>query len=52
MRSLFYAAASAVVPGQIPQQEDLPLLMIEQIQPGETITRRVQVYFPQAGNMC
>jgi hypothetical protein len=49
MRSLFYAATSAVVPGQTPQREDLPLLMIEQIQPGETITRRVQVYFPQAG---
>ncbi len=32
-----------------PNVEDLPLLLIDRIDPGKTVTRRVQVYFPQAG---
>lgn len=31
------------------QVEDLATLLVDQIGPGETITRRVQVYFPQPG---
>jgi len=31
------------------QPDDLGTLLIDQIEPGEKITRRVQVYFPQAG---
>jgi Aerotolerance regulator N-terminal len=31
------------------QGEDLATLLIDQIGPGETVTRRVQVYFPQPG---
>jgi hypothetical protein len=31
------------------QTEDLATLLIDQIGPGETVTRRVQVYFPQPG---
>ena len=29
--------------------EDLPIVLIDKIDPGETATRRVQVYFPTAG---
>ena len=32
-----------------PNQEDLPLLLVDRIEPNETITRRVQVYFPGPG---
>lgn len=31
------------------QEEDLATLLIDNLGPGETIVRRVQVYFPQAG---
>jgi hypothetical protein len=32
-----------------PQRDDLPLVVIDQLQPGEVASRRVQLYFPQAG---
>jgi hypothetical protein len=32
-----------------PSSEDLPVELIESILPGETVTQRVQVYFPQPG---
>lgn len=33
----------------VAQVDESPLLQIEQIEPGETVTQRVQVFFPQPG---
>jgi hypothetical protein len=52
LRALFYAPLAAVSPepGQWqPKSEDLPAVLIDEINPGEAVSRRAQVYFPQAG---
>jgi hypothetical protein len=52
LRSLFYPplAAGQVEPGRWePTIEELPAVLIDEIHPGETVSRRAQVYFPQAG---
>lgn len=52
LRSLFYPPQSAgqVEPGRWePTIEELPAVLIDEINPGETVSRRAQVYFPQAG---
>lgn len=52
MRSIFHAkgtvqaAEPAEVTGQI---EELPVVVFENIEPGVTATKRVQVFFPEAG---
>jgi Aerotolerance regulator N-terminal len=51
LRSLYFPPAANAQPNSAePQREELPLVLIETMQPGEVITRRVQVYFPQAGH--
>jgi hypothetical protein len=43
-------AAAASQPGKLQGiQTELPTVLIEEIPPGETVTRRVQVFFPVAG---
>jgi hypothetical protein len=52
LRSQFYAplASNVVEPGQWqPKTEELPAVLIDEINPGETVSRRAQIYFPQAG---
>jgi len=52
LRSLFYEpiVAGIIEPGQwMPKSEDLPAVLIDELNPGETVSRRAQVYFPQAG---
>ncbi|ADB17888.1 conserved hypothetical protein [Pirellula staleyi DSM 6068] len=52
IESTFYAAADVATtpPEQLTGQVDeLATLLLEKIEPGETISRRVQVYFPQPG---
>ncbi len=49
IRSIFYDAQSTAGPEPRPHIEDLPLMLVDRIGPGETVTRRVQVYFPAAG---
>ena len=43
-------AAAASEPGRLSgKSEEPPALLVEEIPPAQTVTRRVQVYFPQAG---
>lgn len=52
IRSLFYPPmpSGAAEPGQWkPVAEELPAVLIEQINPGEVVSRRTQVFYPQAG---
>jgi hypothetical protein len=52
LRSQFYAPLTAVAPepgAWQPKTEELPAVLIDEINPGETVSRRAQVYFPQAG---
>ncbi len=51
-RTLLYdeAAASAGAQGaEKPKIDELPVVLIDEIKPGETIEQRVQVYFPTVG---
>ncbi len=49
IRSIFYDAQATAGVEPDPHVEDLPLLLIDRIDPGATVTRRVQVYFPAPG---
>ncbi len=49
VRSIFYDAQSITGEEPQPHIEDMPLVLIDRIEPGETVTRRVQVYFPAPG---
>ncbi|MEQ8791191.1 MAG: BatA domain-containing protein [Pirellulaceae bacterium] len=58
VRSLFYdptveaqagADAAAAAEQMQPDIDELPVVVIEEIAPGETVERRVQVYFPLGG---
>jgi hypothetical protein len=58
VRSLFYdptteaqvgADAEAAAEQMEPEVDELPVIAIEEIGPGETVERRVQVYFPLGG---
>ena len=52
LQSTFYPSDDLVSaqPDELKGQvDDLATLLIEKIEPGETLTRRVQVYFPQPG---
>jgi hypothetical protein len=52
VRTLLYdtAAATTAEPGkEKPQIDELPVVLIEEIKPGETVEQRVQVYFPITG---
>jgi hypothetical protein len=52
VRSHFFddSRAGSTGPGDLePRTEDLPVELIESILPGETVTQRVQVFFPQPG---
>ena len=52
VRTIYYPPESSAV--DRPQQatgrvDDLPTVLIEEIEPGQTVERRVQVFFPQPG---
>ena len=51
VRTYFYAAPGAGATADRPtaKVDESPMLEIERIEPGETVTQRVQVYFPEAG---
>lgn len=58
VRSLFYDPTTEAQSGATPKQaaeqmqpevDELPVVVIEEIGPGETVERRVQVYFPLGG---
>jgi hypothetical protein len=52
VRSLFYPPLGPgdTEPGNwTPNVEELPAVLIDEVNPGETVSRRAQVYFPQAG---
>ena len=51
VKSLFYGddARSPNAGNTTAVESELPALLIDQIEPGETVTRRVQVFFPTAG---
>jgi len=50
VRTRFSQASQARQPGEdVAQVEELPVEMIDVIPPGQTVTRRVQVFFPQPG---
>jgi len=50
VRTWFYAAAvGAASERPVAKVDKSPMMELERLEPGETVTQRVQVYFPEAG---
>ena len=49
VRTLFYEGSAETGDANTPSIDELPVLQVERINPKESLTVRVQVYFPKAG---